>query len=108
MTHEQRAAVARLRNSKTTDRLSGYDHEALSILLDLLSDTEDERVVVVRVPRPLGVICNDKCPLLHDACGYTGCSNGCGQDWDPLGNGELPATRPYDGCPWYEGEKAHG
>jgi hypothetical protein len=86
-------------------RLTTAEYNALSILLDLLAETEDERVGAIRVTRP------------RQAPYCDGCDHYCGCPWQ-VHSRELaycyhtetmvPSTRGKigDGCPWYEGDEA--
>jgi hypothetical protein len=67
MTPEQRAAVARLRNECIENETDvGMEHwvvvstDDLDTVLDMLAETADERVMVVKVPRPGSNGCNEK------------------------------------------------
>ena len=97
MTKEQRDAVARLR-SLSYD-LPSVVMRDLAILLDLLAEAEDERVVVVRVPRP-----DDTKPsqcTISKSCSYTHLIDiNCG-----FFKAQRLGCTPGPGCPWYEEEK---
>ena len=113
MTKEQRAAIARLRNECIENETDiGMEHwvvvftDDLEIILDMLADTDSERAMVVRVPRPdrFGS-CSGACPLY--SLNGESCCAGCDRPWVLVAHdGEEIAEEaaPGPGCPWYEEE----
>ena len=109
MNKEQREAVARLRElskrgykfravSSVGDSRDCYS--AVEELISLLAETEDERAMVVKVPRPRSGYCDESCPLnVHDEEG-SWCGAGCEKSNDVF----CSRVSPGDGCPWHEEE----
>ena len=104
MTKEQREAVERLMHSRCVDRLSGYDHEALQLLLDLLTPPDkDRRALVTMIPRPTA---DGSCSTACLWCGDWDCQYS--KPWALVDyGGEIVAEEaaPGPGCPWHEEEE---
>jgi hypothetical protein len=107
ITPEQRAAVENVqRNIRTLITANGVSYELGVDLIEVLSvmlmpRNSDERVMVVKVPRPRSGYCNEACPLnAHDEEG-SWCGAGCEKSNDVF----CSRVSPGDGCPWYEEER---
>ena len=103
MTKQQRTAVKWLSawcNKYGTNSTPTIFGQNLLTILNMLAETEDERVMVVKVPRP-----NSSRPsqcTIYKSCDYT-------HSVDILVGGFFKAQRlactPGPGCPWHEEKK---